>query len=373
MEPSKEQIQSELQRILTSGEFRRSGRSQQFLAHVVDSALRGDAMFLKESTLGSVLFGREPGYDAASDPSVRVRASDVRKRLLAYYHSAGAGDPVKIELSPGSYVPKFTVAEPARAYPSHRADDAGVLVRLLTGAAQAIAGVCAHVGALHDGDAVTVKTVAAVAVGKVAENFEYPLAGSAAESIVGVHGSAGVREWNGQWHAGAPLFDSRGRLLGLLSVVSASPPEDRQLAQALLAVYAARVAAELERSLAERALLAETPYRAIFESAGIGISAADLQGTLIATNRAFEIWLGYGEVELAGRPFAAVMHPEDVDIDLRLYAELLEGKRDRYHVGKRFLHKDGHILWGDLTVTLLRGPDCAPRYIIGVVQENSAA
>lgn len=107
LSPSAEKVRSQLQRILESREFRNSKRSQQFLRHVVDCALQGDVQALKETTIGSVLFGRKPGYDTGSDPSVRVRANDVRKRLLAYYQGAGMGDRVQIELSAGSYMPRF--------------------------------------------------------------------------------------------------------------------------------------------------------------------------------------------------------------------------------------------------------------------------
>ena len=109
--PSDEKVRSQLRTMLESREFRNSKRSQQFLHHVVDCALGGDVLALKETNIGSVLFGRDPGYDTGSDPSVRVRANDVRKRLLAYYQGAGSKDPVRIELSAGSYLPRFYDAQ----------------------------------------------------------------------------------------------------------------------------------------------------------------------------------------------------------------------------------------------------------------------
>jgi PAS domain-containing protein len=121
---SDEEVRSQLARLLGSVDFRNSKRSQQFLQHVVDCALGGDLHALKETTLGSALFGRAPGYDASSDPCVRVRASDVRKRLAAYYSGAGTKDPVRIELAAGSYLPKFGRAEETRA--SSATDEGGL-------------------------------------------------------------------------------------------------------------------------------------------------------------------------------------------------------------------------------------------------------
>jgi hypothetical protein len=113
---SDEQIREELDRVLASHEFRTSKRSRDFLRYVVENTLSGHASLLKERTIGIEVFGRPTSYDPSDDATVRVKAGEVRKRLGLYYSAQGAGDPVRIELPSGTYVPEFRVgAAPAAA------------------------------------------------------------------------------------------------------------------------------------------------------------------------------------------------------------------------------------------------------------------
>jgi len=77
------------------------------LRHVVHYALLGDFDQLKERLIGMTLLGRDASYDTGSDAGVRVRANDVRKRLIAYPDTMSADAVFSFELPPGSYVPHF--------------------------------------------------------------------------------------------------------------------------------------------------------------------------------------------------------------------------------------------------------------------------
>ena len=104
---SQREIRLELERILASQAFRRSRRCSRFLRFVVEKALAGEAESLKERTLALALFDLPADADLERDSSVRVCASEVRKRLATYYSSSGAGGAWRIELPVGSYVPVF--------------------------------------------------------------------------------------------------------------------------------------------------------------------------------------------------------------------------------------------------------------------------
>src|SRR5215471_6749381 len=104
---TEDRIREELNRVLSSHEFRTSKRSQDFLRYVVDHVLSGHADLLKERTIGIEVFGRSTAYDPSDDATVRVKASEVRKRLGLYYADQGAHDPIRIELPSGTYVPEF--------------------------------------------------------------------------------------------------------------------------------------------------------------------------------------------------------------------------------------------------------------------------
>jgi hypothetical protein len=104
-------IREELDRILSSPEFRTSKRSQDFLKYVVEHALAGRTEMLKERSIGIEVFGRSTDYDPGEDATVRVKAGEVRKRLGLYYAEQGVHDPLRIELPLGTYVPEFRTSE----------------------------------------------------------------------------------------------------------------------------------------------------------------------------------------------------------------------------------------------------------------------
>ncbi|MGD0457036.1 MAG: hypothetical protein ABSC21_04750 [Terriglobia bacterium] len=97
----------ELESILNSQAFRASKRSQQFLSFVVQRSLEGHTDSLKERIIGAELFHRPTSYATGEDPVVRLKASEVRRRLAQYYHEESHSSPVRIELPVGCYVPEF--------------------------------------------------------------------------------------------------------------------------------------------------------------------------------------------------------------------------------------------------------------------------
>jgi hypothetical protein len=102
--------------VLASPAFCTSQRSSQFLRYVVESALAGEKDQLKERVIGERIFGRRADYDTGQDSIVRVKASEVRRRLAQYYdYTADSG--LRIELPPGSYAPWFHVATAPLAIP----------------------------------------------------------------------------------------------------------------------------------------------------------------------------------------------------------------------------------------------------------------
>jgi len=97
----------QLERILISPLFKQSKRYSPFLRYVVEKTLSGEEDTLKERTIGVEVFGRDPLYDSNNDPIVRVTSGEVRRRIAQYYHEAGHEQELRIDLSPGSYVPEF--------------------------------------------------------------------------------------------------------------------------------------------------------------------------------------------------------------------------------------------------------------------------
>lgn len=112
-------VRSHLQEVLSSDAFMGGHRAQDFLRLVVEHSLAGQLDCLRERMLGAEMFGRPIDYDTGNDAVVRVKASEVRKRLNQYYQSLSVPPPVQIELPAGAYAPQFhwapEVASPTSA------------------------------------------------------------------------------------------------------------------------------------------------------------------------------------------------------------------------------------------------------------------
>jgi len=100
-------VRSALEFVISSDAFAGSKQCQDFLRLLVERALWGELDTLSERTIGVEMFGRPADYDTAKDAIVRLRATEVRKRLAQYYGEAIIPPVVRIELPPGSYVPEF--------------------------------------------------------------------------------------------------------------------------------------------------------------------------------------------------------------------------------------------------------------------------
>ena len=101
-------LRDHLKEVIANRAFAGSKRAQDFLQLIVEHALAGRFDSLRERMIGAEMFGRPVNYDTANDAVVRVKATEVRKKLAQYYYQESEQPPaVRIELPIGSYVPKF--------------------------------------------------------------------------------------------------------------------------------------------------------------------------------------------------------------------------------------------------------------------------
>jgi hypothetical protein len=99
-----EAVHTALERVLTSQPFRTTAQCQKLLTYIVRHTLAAEDSLLRERMIGCRVFGRKPDYDAGTDPVVRVRVAEVRKRLAQFYQSSEfVPGMVRIEIPPGSY------------------------------------------------------------------------------------------------------------------------------------------------------------------------------------------------------------------------------------------------------------------------------
>ena len=108
-------------------------------------------------------------------------------------------------------------------------------------------------------------------------------------------------------------------------------------------------------------------WRLMLVHSPIGMAVVAPDGHPLMVNRALTEMLGYDEDDLLGRRFQDVTHPDDLDADEAWLRKMLDGELDSYRLRKRYVHADGDVVWGDLSVALVRGSDGEPLHFISQI------
>lgn len=109
-----------------------------------------------------------------------------------------------------------------------------------------------------------------------------------------------------------------------------------------------------------------------FEHGATGMAHSEIDGRWIRINQTYCDMLGYTKAEIMKMHFRDYTHPEDVKLDLRQLKRTLDGEITHYSFEKRYIHRQGHVVWAYLTITLIRKPNGEPDYLIAVVQDITA-
>jgi PAS domain S-box-containing protein len=136
----------------------------------------------------------------------------------------------------------------------------------------------------------------------------------------------------------------------------------------LLAAMAA--VAAIATAIWQRALrVGGVKFQAVFEHATAGISLTGSDGRLIQANSALGEMLGHTVAELEARSFTDFTHPDDVAATREAMRSLVAGEQRVVRFEGRFLHRDGSVVWGLVSSSLLRKPSGEPRFLITTVQD----
>jgi TolB-like protein len=100
-------ISEQLDRIISSPEFRATDRQKEFLRFVVEKSIEGRSDIIKGYTIATQILGRKENFNQTTDPIVSVEAGRLRRALERYYLASGSQDPVRIDIPKGSFVPTF--------------------------------------------------------------------------------------------------------------------------------------------------------------------------------------------------------------------------------------------------------------------------
>ncbi len=113
----------------------------------------------------------------------------------------------------------------------------------------------------------------------------------------------------------------------------------------------------------------EAWFRSIFENVNTGIASTDSSGRVTSFNEAFCTMLGYDADALARMNFADFTHPDDLKLEIVFFDEILAGKRNHYHITKRYIANHGRILWVDLSAAAIRDADGKVANFVAVIQD----
>jgi PAS domain S-box-containing protein len=204
--------------------------------------------------------------------------------------------------------------------------------------------------------------------------------------IIPKHGKARTVLTNGEL-----IFNSAGVKLGAV-VAMRDITDYQQVATALIERNAeiielnqkleqrvARRTSQLEMAIAQVDNYAqdlkasEKRFRETFEQAAVGIAHVGINGQWLRVNQKLCDIVGYTREQLMELTFQEITHPEDLAPDLAYVEQLLAGKIDNYSLEKRYIRKDGSIVWIELTVSLVTSGSFTqsniPKYFISVIEE----
>ncbi|MEO8164390.1 MAG: PAS domain S-box protein, partial [Betaproteobacteria bacterium] len=116
----------------------------------------------------------------------------------------------------------------------------------------------------------------------------------------------------------------------------------------------------------------EARFRNTFDFASIGMAIVSLEGRWVQINAALSELLGYNVDELKRLTFQNVTHPDDLQADLAYIERVLRGEISTYQMEKRYFHRDGHVVWALLSVSLVRDIDGAPVHFVSQIQDITA-
>jgi len=116
----------------------------------------------------------------------------------------------------------------------------------------------------------------------------------------------------------------------------------------------------------------EERFRHTFEQTAVGVAHVSLDGELIRVNRRFAEITGYTTDELVGMRLQQLSHPDDATAATDNIRRVVDGEHESFSSERRFLRKDGTVVWVDSTVSPVRDEHGEPRYVIKMALDATA-
>jgi PAS domain S-box-containing protein len=125
-----------------------------------------------------------------------------------------------------------------------------------------------------------------------------------------------------------------------------------------------------ERKRVEEALrISEERFRRLVEEAPLGITLLDGETRYVKVNRAFCDLVGYREDELLGQTYALFTHPDDLPGNMALSAKVRTGEQSSYQLEKRYIRKDGQVIWVRVNATNIDIPASRDHHLVAIIED----
>ena len=246
-------------------------------------------------------------------------------------------------------------------------------------------------------DGLTAQTVAIYNEGQFESNVQYALKDTPCGEVVdkriccyrnGVRhlfpNDLALQDLNAESYVGTTLIDSKGQAIGLIAIIGHRPLQDERKAEALLKLIAQRAAGELERRQAENALNetlkqlleakvkaeeSESRLRNYFQLGLLGMAITSIDKQWLEINDTVSNLLGYSKEELSQKTWAELTHHDDIEIDFSYFDQVMKGEIDGYKLDKRFIRKNGEIIYTELAVHCHRDENKKVKYFLALIND----
>ncbi len=113
----------------------------------------------------------------------------------------------------------------------------------------------------------------------------------------------------------------------------------------------------------------EGRFRAIHDQAAMGIAIANCDGRILDCNKAFQAMLGYSIDELRQKHFADITYTDDLGKNVDLFKRSVAGHIDKYQMEKRYVRKDGSLIWCLLSVSVITNTNGEFMYSLAIIDD----
>ena len=214
-------------------------------------------------------------------------------------------------------------------------------------------------------------TIVNFAKGEIIPNMIYQLEDTPCEQVIGlsvlcydrditVHfpNDKLLKQIKAVGYAGITLWNSSGKAIGLIAMVSLKPIDDTSLIEAVLNLVSIRASGELERRATELELMkSRMAFQNYFHNCSIGMSVTSPDKKWLEVNQALCDMMGYSKEELTRLTWVDITHPDDIQKNMDFYLKVKDGEINQYELDKRFIRKNGSILYATISVVCERESD----------------